>query len=199
MAKRIKIIDRGWGRIQLALRRLDGYNATIGLHQPEDGRPGEGDIGNVGLGVVHEFGVTINHPGGTPYMVSWSTAGRSGGMVGGNVTFLRKGDPRAIGVTQPHKITIPERSFIRSSWDAKVRTYDRLMAKQAGRVIDGTASPGQAVGLVGEKVKSDVIKRINRGIPPPLRASTIRRKRSSKPLIDTGQLKQAIKVEVRRR
>lgn len=195
-AKRVKVKDRGWVRIQLALRALNGYQATIGLH-PDSGIH-KGEISNVGLGLVHEFGVQFMHPGGTPFMVAdQGGSSRSGGMVGtGQVVFLKKGDPRAIGITQPHVIQIPERSFLRSSWDKKVKTYERLMMRQAGMVIDGKATAQQAIGRVGEKVLADVIRTINRGIPPPLKPASIRAKvkPSTKPLIDTGQLKQAMTV-----
>jgi hypothetical protein len=195
-AKRVTVKDRGWVRIQLALRRLDGYQATIGLH-PDSGQH-KGEISNVGLGVVHEFGVQFMHPGGTPFMVTdQGGSSRSGGMVyTGAVVFLRKGDPRAIGITQPHIIQIPERSFVRSTWDKKVRGYERLMMRQAVLVIDGKAKPQEAIGRVGEKVLADVRRTMNRGVPPPLKPETIRRKRSSKPLIDTAQLKQALTVKV---
>jgi len=195
VAKAVKVKDRGWLRIKVALRALDGLQATIGLHP--DAGPHEGDITNVGLGVVHEFGVQFMHPGGTPYTFRFSPgSSRSGAMIGGSLVFLRKGDPDAIGITKPHLIQIPERSFMRSSWDKNVKGYDRLMRRMAGALIDGDKRPSQAIGLVAEKVLADVRRTMNRGIPPPLKPATIRRKRSSKPLIHTAQLKQALTVKV---
>ena len=197
--KAVKVKDRGWVRISLALKAMDGYEATIGVHG--DAGAHKGDIDNVGLAAIHEFGVQFRHPGGTPFMVaSQGGSSRSGGMVGaGQVTFLRKGDPRAIGITRPHMIQIPERSFLRSAWDKNVRKYERALQKQAGQVIDGKATAKQAIGRVAEKALGDIVRGINRGIPPPNAPATIRRKGSSKPLIDTGQLKMAIKVKVGKR
>lgn len=197
--KKVKVKDRGWVRINLALRRLDGHRATIGIHG--DAAAHAGPIDNIRLGVIHEFGASFMHPGGTPYMVgSQGGSSRSGGISGsGAVTFLRKGDPRAIGVTRAHRITIPERSFLRSAFDKGQRKYTRLMQRQAGMVIDGKQTPAKAIGLVGELALSDVVRGINRGIAPPNRPATIREKGSSKPLIDTGQLKMSIKVKVTRR
>lgn len=192
----IKVKDRGWNRAQRALRKLNGYTTTIGVHG--DAAAHGGPIDNIRLAAIHEFGASFMHPGGTPYMVaSQGGSSRSGGMVGGGqVVFLPKGDPRAIGVTRAHRITIPERSFLRSAFDKGRKSYERLLQKQAGLVIDGKQAPDKAVGIVGEKALADVVRGINRGIPPPLQPATVRRKGRSKPLIHTGQLKMSIKVKV---
>lgn len=99
---------------------------------------------------------------------------------------------------------IPERSFLRSSWDKRVRSYERAAAVLGGRVIDGTLTPKQAVGLVGERVLGDVVNGINAGIPPPLAESTLDRRlskgiASTKALIETGQLKMSITVVTERK
>ncbi len=88
---------------------------------------------------------------------------------------------------------IPERSFVRSTFDAKNKTWTRLIASLAKKIYGATPQgPQRVLGLVGEKAKSDMQNTINRGIAPPLKQETIDRKGSSKPLIDTGQLKQSI-------
>jgi hypothetical protein len=199
MAKTVKVVDKGYAAAIRALHALDNLEATIGLHAPDSPR-NEPGLTNVALGFVHEFGANIQHPGGTPYMVtSVGGSSRSGGMVGsGAVTFLKKGDPRAIGVTRAHTIRIPERSFMRSSFDKNVQKYQRATLRESKKAIMLRQTPEQAIGRVGEIVLGDIIRGINRGIAPPLKQSTIRRKRSSKPLIDTGQLKQALKVKTGR-
>lgn len=198
MAQTVYVVDKGHRKAIRAIRALDRLEVTIGLHEPEKPRrEAGGEIDNVGLGVVHEFGATIQHPGGTPYMVNWQAAGRGGGFVGGNIVFLRKGDPKAIGLTRPHPIRIPERAFMRTAFDKNVVKYERAMLREAKKSIRGTQSPTQAIGRVGEIALADIVNGINRGLPPPLKAATIRRKRGkSKPLIDTGQLKQALKAKV---
>lgn len=196
--KRVRVIDKGYKAAVRAIGLLDGLEATVGLHAPDAPRKETGPIDNVGLGVVHEFGATINHPGGTDYMVSWSGGGRSGGFVGGAITFLPRGDPRSIGKTRPHLIRIPERSFMRSAFDKNVKKYYRAAGRETKKAILGRQSPGQAIGRLGEIALADIRRQINRGIPPPLKPATIKRKRSSKPLIHTAQLKQALTVKVGR-
>ncbi len=88
---------------------------------------------------------------------------------------------------------IPERSFVRATFDARVRAWTRLLGKVAQKIYDTSpTSPDRLLGIVGEKVRSDIVNMINQGIPPALKPATIARKGSSKPLIDTGQLKGSI-------
>jgi hypothetical protein len=198
MAKRVKVIDKGYNQAVRALNDLNGRQVTIGLHAPDTGRnDDEPGMTNVKLGFIHEFGARINHPGGTPFMVSGvGGSSRSGGLVGGGaVTWLKKGDPRAIGITKAHIIVIPERSFMRSTFDKNVEKYQRAIQREAKKVALLKESPYRAIDRIGEIARADIIRTINRGISPPLKPATVRRKRSSKPLIDTGQLKQAIRYE----
>ncbi len=90
----------------------------------------------------------------------------------------------------------PERSFIRSTFDGNRKAYATMMRKLADKVITGKMQPKMALGVVGMKVQSDIQKRIETGIAPPLKAATIARKRSTKPLIDTGQLKNSVTYQV---
>lgn len=125
-----------------------------------------------------------------------------------DVGLLENADPRdsemdnvAIGTVHEFgssKANIPERSFIRSTVDEKERTYKKLLSKVAGDVIDhksdGPLKPG--LNAVGSKVKSDIRSKIRGQIPPPNAPSTISKKGSSTPLIDSGQLVQALDHEV---
>lgn len=89
-------------------------------------------------------------------------------------------------------IIIPERSFIRATVAANRGAYSDLAAKFSARVLDGKMTEARALGLIGAKAASDMQKRIAAGIEPANADSTIARKGSSKPLIDTGRLRQSI-------
>ena len=196
-----RVIDKGMKAAMARQKAMRGHNATVGV-QGSPARKNHGPkIDNIGLAVVHEFGANIRHPGGTPFTVgSVGGSSRSGGFVGGGqVRFLPKGSPNAIGITRAHMIRIPQRSFLRSAFDKNQATYIRLLEQEAGRVIDGKTTPRKAVGLVGERHLADVKNGINAGIPPPLAPSTRARKGSSQTLIDTGQLKNSITVKVSKR
>ncbi len=84
---------------------------------------------------------------------------------------------------------IPERSFVRSTFDNRIREWTALLTKLAVRVYSTTPeNPTRALGIFGEVVVSDIRKAMTAGIPPPLKAATVARKGSSTPLIDMGAL-----------
>ncbi|HXW52497.1 MAG TPA: hypothetical protein VEL47_00200 [Myxococcota bacterium] len=66
-----------------------------------------------------------------------------------------------------------------------------------GKILDGTLNVRRALTQLGEVVSKDIVQTINRGIAPELKPATVRRKGSSKALIDTGRLKGSITHEVR--
>jgi phage gpG-like protein len=93
---------------------------------------------------------------------------------------------------------IPARSFIRSTCDANQTKYLDKLKKLEKAYFESKLTLKQALSQMGALVSSDMRQNINAGnIKPPLKPKTIKRKKSSKPLIDTGRLKGAISYEVR--
>lgn len=92
---------------------------------------------------------------------------------------------------------IPERSFIRATVDANVDKYRRLMSRLLSRVVMGYLEDRKVLSILGARIRADIVNRINAGIEPKLADSTADKKGSSKPLIDTGNLKRSINYEVR--
>lgn len=94
--------------------------------------------------------------------------------------------------TKRGTIVIPERSFIRAAIDE----YEAAIQKRATLLGSGVMllkfTARQALELLGEYAVGVIKQRIANGIEPANRPSTIARKRSSKPLIDSGQLRNAI-------
>lgn len=97
-------------------------------------------------------------------------------------------------------IGVPERSFLRATFEANKRTYQGLMVEgladellssiKQRRAFDAkSAASMKRLALVME---GDVKKRIAAGIPPPNSPRTIKRKGSSTPLIDSGVLRRSI-------
>lgn len=83
---------------------------------------------------------------------------------------------------------IPERSFLRSTMAARASDLRALWATQLRAVIARQKTPRQALEEVGQQVVAWIQATIRAGIEPPLWEETMRRKGSSKPLIDHGQL-----------
>lgn len=190
MASTARVIDKdeGWAELKKRLSDLSQPNrVAVGVQSNATGKSEDGSLNMAALASVHEFGARIEHPGGTPYKVTERGA-----------VFVKKGTHGIDGVTKAHMITIPERSFIRSTVDENAGKYNRLAKALMRKIVGGQLELRQALGLIGAKVQADIKRRIQRGIDPPLRPRTIERKRSSKQLIDTGQLLNSITYEVGR-
>lgn len=87
---------------------------------------------------------------------------------------------------------IPQRSFIRAGVDTQLAEIQRVQRALALQTIRGATTLDVALDRLGAKVAALLQNRIAAGIDPPNSAATIARKGSSKPLVDTGQLKAAI-------
>lgn len=87
---------------------------------------------------------------------------------------------------------IPQRSFIRATVDERASDIASLQEMVVGSVVKGRIEPEQAGNLLGMKVAAMVQQRIASNIPPPLKPETVRRKKSSVSLINTGQLRSSI-------
>jgi hypothetical protein len=90
----------------------------------------------------------------------------------------------------------PRRSFIRDWFDEELQPNLRFVVKVSQQVLKGKMSELQALTLMGLKFQGAIRARISRGIAPELSDETIKRKGSSKPLIDTGQLRAGVSWEI---
>lgn len=95
-------------------------------------------------------------------------------------------------------IVIPERSFLRKTVDMYRDAIARRQVLLSQGFILGKFELTGAMELLGMYVVGLIKQRIANGIAPPNSPWTIARKGSSKPLIDTGQLRNSIthKVEI---
>ena len=106
---------------------------------------------------------------------------------------------RVVDVATFHEFgtkNIPERSFIRSNMKKNRKKYLALTAKMYSKMMKGEITPEKALALIGEVIQADIKKGIIEGIPPELSKETIKKKGSSTPLIDTGQMMNSIRYKV---
>lgn len=94
--------------------------------------------------------------------------------------------------TQQQGGNIPERSFIRST-ATKKNNWDKEIDKAYINVIDNKYSPLGAIGIVGVQAVDDIKATITAGVSPENAPATIKEKKSSKTLIDTGLLRNSIR------
>lgn len=124
---------------------------------------------------VHEFGARIEV---TPKMRGW---------------FRGQGHPLRRETTQ---ITIPERSYMRSSWDESAGELERLTTQLLRQVLTLRLSPAQMYERIGVWLVGRIQRQIRTLSEPPLHPMTVERKGSSNPLVDTGRLIQSITYRV---
>jgi hypothetical protein len=91
---------------------------------------------------------------------------------------------------------IPARSFIRAWFDENKPECQVQIAKALRAVTRGAITKERALALLGERFAAGMKARVAQGIPPENAPSTVARKGSSVPLIDTGQLRSSITFQV---
>lgn len=111
------------------------------------------------------------------------------------------GDITVAGIGYAHEYgtaTLPERSFMRSTIQAKKKDIIALQKKLLAKIINGKMKVETGLGLIGEFMADAIRQKIVAISSPPNTPETIAAKGSSNPLIDTGQMKNSIIFEVNR-
>jgi hypothetical protein len=88
---------------------------------------------------------------------------------------------------------IPQRSFIRAWFDESQDFIRETLRSEMTQVVAGKLTAEKASARIALAFEGSVKQRIARGIAPPLSPVTIAAKGSSKPLIDKGQLRAAVR------
>jgi hypothetical protein len=91
------------------------------------------------------------------------------------------------------KANIPQRSFVRQTFQRKRPELIALQARLAAGIMTGALDERRAMALLGMFMAGAIKATIlSDGTFAPLKPSTIKAKGSSKPLVDTAQLSQSI-------
>ncbi len=91
---------------------------------------------------------------------------------------------------------ISERSFIRETVQEETQNLKKLSAKQAKKIFALEITTEEGIGVIGEFMKSKIIKKFTANNWEANAPSTVKAKNSATPLIDTGQLRQSIQWEI---
>lgn len=95
------------------------------------------------------------------------------------------------------KERVPERPFFRTSWERNNKRYLALIIAYYRSILDGKVKEAEVFfDLLGAKASNDLKQDITAFSTPPNAPSTIKRKKSSNPLIDTGRMRAAVTWEV---
>lgn len=93
---------------------------------------------------------------------------------------------------------MPQRSFLRSAYDENLPMIDKIIQRVANGAVFGLGT-NAALNQLGNVVQGMVQRKIVDGPFVPNSPATIKRKKSSKPLIDTGHLRQSIRYVIERK
>lgn len=88
---------------------------------------------------------------------------------------------------------IPERSFLRTALDKNESKIESLKNNLAGKIVDGSTTPENALNLIGEAVTGMIQENITDGNFTPNAPATIKAKGSDKPLIDTSHMRNSVR------
>jgi hypothetical protein len=168
----VKVNDKVWRQLQARLKKLGKQDAGVKVGVLDASGEHSGGISMAELAAVHEFGSRV--------VEQDLVAGRE-------------------GTKQPNNTTarIPARSFIRATFVKNKDELNKMVAKLAAGIVNDKIGVDKALDLLG-LWGAKAIKRYITGtrIPPPLAVATIKRKGSSRPLVDSGQLVGSISWQV---
>jgi hypothetical protein len=170
---RLKITDddSGFKSITMNIKELNRKNIKIGIF-------GKDDSFQVMKASVHEFGAKIKV---TPKMRAW---------------FHYKGfhlNPST------KEIVIPERSFIRKTFDQKGRKIEELTEEQIANIFAQKTNAKFALKLMAEDLIGMVRKTMTDVDTPPLSGMTKKMRRGSgdyNPLVDDGRMRQSVTHQI---
>ena len=92
--------------------------------------------------------------------------------------------------------TIPERPFMRKTFDDNLANYNKLIERLFKGMLDGKLDAKMAFKILGQQTEDDMKNTIMTGNFKPNSAYTVAKKGSSRPLIDTGTMRNSIRYEV---
>ncbi len=93
---------------------------------------------------------------------------------------------------------IPSRPFIRNAFDHNADKINAMYERQAGKIANGGTAE-DCLKEMGEYGVRLIQEEIREGDFTPNAPTTIRRKGSDKPLIDTGRMRQSVHYVIRRK
>lgn len=185
-------IDLGWKDLLKGLRGLSKKEITAGIQGGEKTKDGSADL--VTVAAAQEFGaMIIQHPG----EVTVYRKVKKDGSFANNGRFAKKSEANFSSThrSMGRLILIPERSFIRATFDEKSDEIGERAESAVTAIING-ADVSKALARTGQYIEGEIKRKIGSGPFTPNSPATIRKKKSSKPLIDTGHMRQSVRYEI---
>lgn len=196
MSKYVQDIDRGFNQILKDLEFLERADIDVGVQS--DTMADGGKMTMAKLAAVHEFGAEIKIDAGS--VTQYRSVGKDGNFKHGGKLRKRKLKSTNFAQTfarKAHSIQIPERSFIRSAFDENQKEIENMAKGVANKVAGMELSPKQGMHLIGQDMEKKIKQKLKKGPFEANAPATVKRKGSSRPLIDTGRLRNSIRYKVK--
>lgn len=91
---------------------------------------------------------------------------------------------------------IPARPFMSTSFDENRAKINKAIQSEYSKILDGKSTTERSLGLIGLLGAKFIVQKIRAITSPPNSPHTIAIKKSSKPLIDFGQMVQSVRHKV---
>lgn len=185
--------DDGLQRLYHELEELDRYSIEIGIF-------GSDDSFYAMIANVHEFGMTIEAKNGQYLTIPTREAGdRKASEIPGlfrpkgkNVLAVKDGDGIKVMFILKESVKIPERSFIRSTFDEKNDEWMEFLESQIEKVCELEIDAQTVFKRLGAKIVGDIQEKIRDIRSPKNSPLTVENKGVDNPLIHTGELRRHV-------
>lgn len=169
--------DLGMAALLRELAIADASSVTVGFH--DDGGPSDGGTTVAYIAALHEFG---------------GLRGMDGGEAGDGAAA----DPEADPDGKERRKAPPKRPFLAPTFDEALEEITHNAQRLVAGIADAKVTAEQALRLLGQDGEDRVKNTLRDGRAewPPLAQSTIDRKKSSKPLVDTGQMLNSVRYAI---
>ena len=174
--KTVEVKDKDWEKIKKEIEKLKDNYVTVGVHE------------DAGAYVTKEQTKGMKKKQAASARNSLGAFGGGAGISLAQLAAVHEyGTDITNGFGKGIHIHIPSRSWMRGWLDTHKHEIDEFIEKLVHKVEIGAITPDRALGLLGEYAVGGMKKGIKEHIAPPLKPQTVANKRSSTPLIDTGQ------------
>ena len=183
--------DLGFGAILAELRKLGEMEVRTGIQGTEDSEL-------VKIATINEFGSRQwKITGKQAYWMALRIVYKRVPAQGSNLSRAKKAQVLEIaGKLRGRTMKIPERSFLRSTFDAQRATLGTAVERVVGRVATGKATAEEAAQQLAHLAETVFRRGLLAVKEPPNAPLTVKIKKSDQPLVDSGRLRASIRSVV---
>lgn len=189
--------DTNFAGLQALARRLRAGMHAVLVGVPASAKDSDG-TSLAQVAAINEFGGHVAPHSRVAGQTMWFNP-KTGRLVSRTTRLKLVHEVKAKRATFANGITIPERPFLRRLGARRhLRDFISLNAANLIRIAEGRMTEEMALGRLGAVAVGKVKSEIAEGNFTPNAPSTVKAKGSSKPLVDSGQLRQSISWELDR-